>query len=169
MGFQLQVINSCTIVSASGTSYGSSTGIITFTDLDSGTTYTQGITWSGAGGSGQTNVLVSNLPASNGVYEVSLSEGGVEVARRALLLSCDIDCCLTKLTNELIDCACDCARCSVALLKAQKIFLLLKSAKSTVELTYTVAGSTNNGYYQDIVDKYKKARELCDNSCGCDC
>ena len=70
------------------------------------------------------------------------------------------------MTNELIDCSCDCARCSKTLAKAQKIYLLLESAASAVEIA---ADTQSDAYYQDILSKYKKAREICDNNCGCDC
>tara|TARA_R110000787_G_scaffold1568_2_gene6786 strand:+ start:1528 stop:2022 length:495 start_codon:yes stop_codon:yes gene_type:complete len=164
MGFRLKVVNSCTIVTAQGSSYtGAVNANMVFKNLDTGATYSQTITWP------QANISAANLPSPYGVYEVTVYEFGVEVVRRPLLLSCDIDCCLTKLTNELLDCECDCARCSVALAKAQKVFLLLKSAMSTLELAQTPTGSVNSGFYQDILEKYKKAREICDNSCGCNC
>ena len=51
--------------------------------------------------------------------------------------------------------------------KAQKIFLLLQSAQSAVEIAGTDVNNT--GYHRDILDKYNKAKEICDNSCGCDC
>jgi len=69
----------------------------------------------------------------------------------------------------LLACACDCPRCASTLAKAQKIFLLLRSAQSAVELAQTVEGSVNMGYYIDILNKYKKAVELCGSLCGCDC
>ena len=51
--------------------------------------------------------------------------------------------------------------------KAQKVFLLLQSAQSAVEIASTDVNNT--GYYKDILAKYNKAKEICDNSCGCDC
>ena len=65
--------------------------------------------------------------------------------------------------------ACDCPKCATTLAKAQKIFLLLQSAQSAVDLANTTEGSVNMGYYKDILKKYEKAVELCDSSCGCDC
>ena len=168
MGFIVQSLNACTVISVNADSYsGNSTANIEFTNLETNDYYDQVLNYSG--GSGQTNVLVSSLPAANGAYQVSLTEGGVEVARRPLLLHCDIDCCLSKLTNELIDCACDCPKCSSALAKAQKVFLLLQSALSSAELASTQIGSMNSGYYKDILNKYLKAKSICDNSCGCNC
>jgi hypothetical protein len=170
MGFIVQSLNACTVISVTADSYtGNTTATISFTDLDTGNTYDQTLNYSGVPLTGQTNVLVSNLPATNGAYEVSLYESGAEVARRPLLLHCDIDCCLSKLTNELIDCACDCPKCSSALAKAQKVFLLLQSALSSAELASTQLGAMNTGYYSDILKKYLKAKSICDNSCGCNC
>jgi hypothetical protein len=170
MGFQVKSVNACTIISMNARSFtGANSANVIFKNLDTGSIYTQVLNYSGANLAGQANVLVSNLPTSNGVYEVSLQEGGVEVAKRPLILHCDIDCCLSKLTNELIDCACDCPKCSSALAKAQKIFLLLQSALSSRDLATTPIGSMNSGYYQDILQKYLKAKSICDNSCGCNC
>ena len=168
MGLQVQSLNACTLISISANSYtGALFADVIFKDLSTGSVFTTVMNYSG--GVGQINILVSSLPSPNGVYEVTLLEGGLEVARQPLLISCDIDCCLANLTNELIDCACDCPKCSSALAKAQKVFLLLQSAKSTIELASTDAGSTNSGYYYDILQKYLKAKQICDNSCGCNC
>tara|TARA_R110002012_G_scaffold11848_3_gene52947 strand:- start:2142 stop:2648 length:507 start_codon:yes stop_codon:yes gene_type:complete len=168
MGFIVQSANSCEIVSVSANSYtGALTADLVFKNLNTNTSTTHTLTYSS--GVGQLNILTSSLGSDTGVFEVTLLEGGVEVARRPLLLHCDIDCCLAKLTNEIIDCACDCPKCSSALAKAQKVFLLLQSALSTVELASTSAGSVNSGYYRDILEKYNKARSICDNSCGCNC
>ena len=170
MGFIVQSLNACTVISITANSYtGNTTANIEFTELNTGSVYSQILNYSGVPLSGQTNVLVSDLPVANGAYQVSLYESGAEVARRPLLLHCDIDCCLSKLTNELIDCACDCPKCSSALAKAQKVFLLLQSALSSAELASTQLGSRNTGYYTDILEKYLKAKSICDNSCGCNC
>ena len=73
-------------------------------------------------------IPLSDLSISNGVVDVVISLQGSVYEKQAVLIHCDIDCCLSKLTNELIDCACDCAKCSSSLAKAQKVFLLLQSA-----------------------------------------
>jgi hypothetical protein len=168
MGFRVKSVNACKIVGVNAKSYtGALTANIVFKNLNTGTSTTHTLTYNA--GVGQVNILTSNLGADSGVFEVALLEGGIEVARRPLLLHCDIDCCLAKLTNEIIDCACDCPKCSSALAKAQKVFLLLQSAKSTVDIASTASGSVNSGYYKDILEKYNKARSICDNSCGCNC
>ena len=168
MGFRVKSVNSCKIVGVNAKTFtGVTTADLEFKHLNSGNTTTHALTYSA--GVGQLNILVDDLASDSGVFEVVLREGGVEVARRPLILHCDIDCCLAKLTNEIIDCACDCPKCSSALAKAQKVFLLLQSALSTVELASTAQGSGNSGYYRDILEKYNKAKSICDNSCGCNC
>ena len=116
-------------------------------------------------------IPVSNLDITNGIVTVILKTqaGGNEISKRSVLLHCDIDCCLTKLTNELIDCACDCAKCASSLAKAQKVFLLLKSSDYAIVQANDSAESKRPGFMEDAQNKYIKAKEICDNSCGCDC
>ena len=116
-------------------------------------------------------IPVVNLSVNYGVVIVTAvtSTGVVLGEPQAVLLHCDIDCCLTKLTNELIDCACDCARCSTSLAKAQKIFLLLQSANYALIQANDSEASARPGFIQDANSKYLKAKEICDESCGCDC
>jgi hypothetical protein len=115
-------------------------------------------------------MYTSSLTQTAGVVTVISYINGAEKDRQTVVLNCDIDCCLTKLTNELIDCSCDCARCSKTLAKAQKIMLLLKSAQYAVNQANNISNQTlTTGYITDAHNKYTKAREVCDNSCGCDC
>lgn len=115
-------------------------------------------------------IPVTNLTIENGIVTIILKvQNGGEVDRKSVLLHCDIDCCLTKLTNELIDCHCDCARCSDALAKAQKVFLLLDSANYAIVQANEVTMSAKPGYIKDANSKYLKAKEICDESCGCNC
>jgi hypothetical protein len=168
MAFNVNVTNSCKIITISGGRYvpSSTTADIILHHMESGVSTTVVMNYDAGTGRGRINIPTSTLTSALGVYKVCLEEGGVEYSCKPILLHCDIDCCLTKLTNELLDCSCDCPRCSVALAKAQKIFLLLQSAMSSVEIA---GANQSNSYYQDIQKKYKKAREICDNSCGCDC
>jgi len=168
MAFNVNVTNSCKILAVMGSRYdsASTTADVVVTDVaPGGGSYTAVMNYDAAG-RGRINIPIDNLSSPYGVFKVCIVEGGIEYACKPILIHCDIDCCLVKLTNELLDCACDCPRCSTALAKAQKIFLLLKSAESAVE----IAGvSQASGYYKDIYEKYSKAKEICDNSCGCDC
>lgn len=68
-------------------------------------------------------IPVSELSVSSGIITIIVTTvAGTEVDRKTVLLHCDIDCCLTKLTNELIECSCDCAKCASSLAKAQKYY-----------------------------------------------
>ena len=169
----ITVISSCKYLFITSSAYtpGALGAEVYIRNLETGTTsstspYT--ITYNGANNTGQVMVNIEDLPGAGGVFEITIVEDGATVAKKLVLIHCDIDCCLVKLTNELIDCACDCARCSTALAKAQKIFLLLNSAKTAVE-NYNEITITNSGYAVDAMNKYKKAKEICDATCGCDC
>jgi len=167
MAFNINVANSCKLLALRGQRYDSTAteATIVFTELETLGTYTAVMAYDNAG-KGNLNIPATNLPSANGVYRACLSENGIEYSCKPVLIKCNIDCCLTKLTNEIIDCSCDCPRCASALAKAQKVFLLLESAASAVE----IAGVTqSDAYFTDILEKYLKAKEICDNSCGCDC
>ena len=169
MAFNITAFNSCKFLSVRVNAYDpavtSADLVITNLDPNISGSYTAAVAY--ADGKGSINIPVSNLSAANGVFTVCVVESGVTKACKPVLLKCDIDCCLVKLTDELIDCSCDCPRCASTMAKAQKIFLLLASAQSAVEIAGTDV--TNTGYNKDILAKYKKAKEICDNSCGCDC
>lgn len=166
MAFNVNVTNSCKILALWSKQYDvtSTQADIVFQNIETGAQHS--VVMNYTAGKGRINVPVDTLPTSNGVYSVCLSENSVQYICKPVLIKCDIDCCLTKLTNELIDCACDCPRCASSLAKAQKIYLLLQSAEAAVEIA---SNNPSTGYFQDILHKYKKAREICDNSCGCDC
>jgi len=114
-------------------------------------------------------LLVSDLSLTNGVVTIVSYINGAEKDRKSVLLGCNIDCCLAKLTNELIDCACDCPKCASSLAKAQKVMLLLKSAEYSLSQSNLKPNTLQTGYITDAHNKYTKAKEVCDNSCGCDC
>lgn len=74
--------------------------------------------------------------------------------------ACEIYCCIAALVQSAIDCHCHCDRCEEDLRKAEKIDLLVKSAKHT---TYSDSNIT------DAINKYKKAKEFCIETCACGC
>lgn len=137
-------------------------GALTLTNYETGIVISHPLTFAVAGEKLSSDITLT----TNGVFEVAYAQGGSIVAEVAFIASCDIDCCLTKLTEELINCGCECPRCSKALAKAQKIFLLISTANASAEQVYVLG---NTGYVQNAYDKYKKAKELCDLSCGCNC
>ena len=119
---------------------------------------------------------IANLSTTNGIIVVKFNINSTVISTGYVLVHCDIDCCLTKLTNELIDCACDCPRCATALVKAQKIFLLVKSADFALHQAAVAQSSSASkttgleaGYLLDASNKYTKALEICEETCGCDC
>ena len=146
----------------------STTAVVDITNLHSGAPDTYNISLT----SGAVTKLRVSTNSNKGVFMVTVTEANAPTrpTSKAVLVHCDLDCCLTKLTNELLACECDCPKCSSALAKAQKIYLLLQSAIAKVEeINSDPYGSTVMGHYEDILKKYTKARELCDGSCGCEC
>ena len=125
----VQAVSSCNYIAISAKSYvGGFSGTIEVLDYPSQSVlYTATISFTANNGMGRINLdAMANLGYKNGLFVIRLIEEGVEQVRKPLLNHCDIDCCLAKLTNELLDCACDCAKCASSLAKAQKIFLLLR-------------------------------------------
>ena len=173
MALNIKVLNSCKFLAVTANRYDTAVNQadiqVTNIDPNVGGTYTANMAYDATTGKGRINIPITNLTTSNGVFEVCQVEGGIKKACKPVVIHCDIDCCLTKLTNEIVDCSCDCPRCASALAKAQKVFLLLQSALSSAELATTQLGSRNSGYYTDILEKYLKAKSICDNSCGCNC
>lgn len=74
--------------------------------------------------------------------------------------SCEIYCCIAALVQSAIDCHCNCDKCDEDLKKAEKIDLLVKSAK------HSVYSDTN---ITDAVNKYNKAKDFCAETCACGC
>ena len=171
MSLTIKAKNNCKTVTVITKPYSAATsGTLTIKSITyGGSPLTTPVTFSG----GSVTKIILNtedLPAATGAFMFELEENGIIVSSKALLIHCDIDCCIVKLTNELLACECDCPKCSSALAKAQKVFLLLQSANAKVdEVNSEPRGSTVTGHYEDISDKYKKAREICDGSCGCEC
>ena len=121
-----------------------------------------------SGGTGSMVVPTSNFTTSNGVYQLKLQDSAGDVAYAAALGHCDLDCCLAKKTNELLECSCSCDKCSTILAQAHRIFLLIKAAETAVAQVGSDV-TKNQGLIIDAESKYSKALELCGSSCGCNC
>ncbi len=125
---------------------------------------------------GNTNTRVVNLATQlansatgyGGVMTVVHLEAGTVVSTSAVLVSCDILCCLAKKMEDLLDCNCECMKCSDDLVSAQKIFLLLKTAEAELA---TASGTLleRNAIIANAEKKYNKAAEMCSGHCGCNC
>jgi hypothetical protein len=115
-------------------------------------------------------VTAAEIGGGNGIYVVNHVVDGSIFARAAVLLSCDILCCLASKMNELLKCDCDCTKCADQLAEAQKIFLLLKTAESELALA-DEAGTIQQ--IQAVIDsaqeKYLTAQDMCAGHCGCNC
>lgn len=125
MGLNVGISHDCTLVTVSSKSYiNGSSGEIQVTNYDSGGVMSPNkiINFTGTNGVGRINIPISDMPGSNGLFKICLIENGTEQACKPLLVHCDVDCCITKLTNQLLDCACDCPKCATVLAKAQKYF-----------------------------------------------
>ena len=147
------------VTSASGT-----TGEIRVVDyLGVITTTVTSVAFSGAGATTTGTIVLT----TNGVYTLQWVVSSVIIDQMAIVSTCDIDCCLVKLVNELVSCDCNCAKCSKALAKAQKIYLLVKGSEVAAD-KYDIINN-NTGYLLDAYNKYKKAKDICDLTCGCDC
>jgi|TARA_R100000734_G_C3317706_1_gene111095 hypothetical protein len=109
----------------------------------------------------------------HGVFIVEVKRDGVTVAKNAVLLGCDILCCLASKMEELLDCDCDCNKCSHHFVEAQKIFLLLKTAESQLSTIYEEVQTLSLAQIHAIIDsaeeKYKSAQDMCAGHCGCNC
>jgi hypothetical protein len=161
------ITTSCDIITVAATdqtSGASMTGDIIISDsFGSGTTIQKPIVFTAAGVYASVSF---NVPTTmKGVITIELIQSGVVQQTSAVVKHCDLDCCLAKLVDELLSCSCECDKCNALLLKAQKIFLLLQSAKDSAKNVNGVSG----GYLQDANAKYTKAIELCDMGCECGC
>ena len=112
--------------------------------------------------------LVGSATGYGGVMTISHLESGAVVSSTAVLVSCDILCCLAKKMEDLLDCNCECMKCSDDLVSAQKIFLLLKTAEAELA---TASGTLleRNAIIANAEKKYNKAAEMCSGHCGCNC
>jgi hypothetical protein len=121
---------------------------------------------------GSTNTRIVNIHTQlgtlGGVLVVTHIQDGEVISTAAVISGCDILCCLAKKMEDLLDCNCECMKCSDDLVSAQKIFLLLKTAEA--ELATAVGRRTDiNAVIANAEKKYNKAAEMCSGHCGCNC
>lgn len=126
-----------------------------------------------SGGSSNTRVVTPsqlNIPGGegNGVFTVAHIANGDIVQIGAVLLACNVLCCLAAKMEGLIGCECEDSKCSEALNRAMKIFLLYKTASAELA-TSGGAGSIQsvNAIISNAEKKYNKAVEMCGGHCGC--
>ena len=93
----------------------------------------------------------------NGVIEINVAANNLY---SYTVSSCEINCCISALVQQAIDCHCECDRCDEDLRTAEKVHLLIESAQ---HVTYSESNIA------DAVAKYRKAKEFCTASCACGC
>lgn len=103
--------------------------------------------------------LESGSSAINGVIAITIKDSTAAVVSGAAVSSCELYCCIAKLVESGISCTCNCSKCDDDIRTAEKIHLLVKSAES----------AATQGTVTDAIDKYTKAKSLCDTTCGCGC
>jgi hypothetical protein len=97
---------------------------------------------------------------SKGVVTYQIVKTDTVVKTGYVIASCEIDCCIAKLTEEAIMCYCKCDSCNEQLKRAYKVSLLLQAAKFAAE---------TESNFDDAISKYNKAKELCTEVCACGC
>tara|TARA_R110000796_G_scaffold184550_2_gene301135 strand:- start:253 stop:759 length:507 start_codon:yes stop_codon:yes gene_type:complete len=131
------------------------------------TTYTDSISVTGGSGTG---TFTTGLAGSqHGTYQFDITDANGEIGKGAVLSACDLDCCITKKTNELLDCDCDCEKCSSLLAQTQKIFIMKQAADYNLEKFNAKTGGYNVAYVSAAQAMYNKILAICNDTCGCDC
>jgi|TARA_R110002020_G_scaffold137687_1_gene307074 hypothetical protein len=103
-----------------------------------------------------------------GIITIVLQDSMGNRASAAILSSCELDCCLAEKVLDLTKCT-DCnSKCSDKLAMSQKIFLYLTSIKTMLSQLGTDVG-INEGIISQALDTYNAAKDLCSDSCGCNC
>lgn len=92
----------------------------------------------------------------NGVITLSEVDGVADY----IVATCEIDCCIAGLVERAINCTCECDKCDDDLRIAEKVQLLIVSAKHS---TYSESNVT------DAAAKYNKAKDFCTATCACGC
>mgnify|MGYP003627787983 FL=1 len=121
-------------------------------------------------GSGTGTFLTVLADSQHGVYSIQATDSDTEhVCKGAVLSACNLDCCIVKKTNELLDCACDCEKCSALLAQTQKIFLMKQAAEYNLERYNAKTGGYNVAYLSTAQAMYNKIFTICNDTCGCNC
>ena len=103
-----------------------------------------------------------------GIITLLMQDSAGNTSSAAILSSCELDCCLAQKVLDLTECT-DCnPKCSDKLAKAQKIFLYIEAIRTMLaQLGDDI--TQNEGVISQAIDTYNAAKELCSDSCGCNC
>ena len=103
-----------------------------------------------------------------GIITLLMQDSAGNTSSSAILSSCELDCCLAQKVLDLTHCT-DCnPKCSDKLAKAQKLFLYIEAIRTMLsQLGDDI--TQNEGVISQTIDTYNAAKELCSDSCGCNC
>ena len=115
-----------------------------------------------------TTLSLAALGASEGIFEITVTDiDGVKQYTGALG-KCSLDCCIAKKMDAILSCDCACKKCNHELIQAERIHLLISGTEA--DLAQIGADTEKNAsFYITAKRKYKKALELCSDDCGCSC
>lgn len=123
---------------------------------------------SGSAAFNQLIYLSSTVGTQDGVFEVEGTDSAGDKAYAGALGKCALDCCIAKKVDKLLGCDCDCTKCNNTLIQAERVHLLTLGIET--ELRFIGGNNTLNvAVFTRAKMKYKKALELCSDSCGCNC
>ena len=163
----ISITNDCKYLNIIASTYTGGAGAADISITNGSYSYTTFLNLSAQGTVSKT-ILTSDIGTDSGVFYATLTQNGTSYGYRAVLGTCDVDCCLAKRMKDLLDCSCDCSKCATQLAQSQKIFLLIYAAKVSLNQLGENA-SNNEAYILDAENKHLKAVEICGGECGCDC
>ena len=115
-----------------------------------------------------TVLSLSSIGATDGVFEVMVTDSAGAVQYAGVLGKCALNCCIAKKMDAILGCDCSCTKCNHDLIQAERVHLLI----SGIEADLSQIGSDtekNAAFYVTAKRKYAKASELCADDCGCSC
>ena len=113
--------------------------------------------------------LQTVLSTQAGIFEITVTDNtSGDIAYSAEFGKCELDCCIAKKVDSLLGCDCECTKCSDTLIVAERVHLLITAIETNLA---QIGGDSaaNAAIYTNANAKYKKALELCSDSCGCNC
>lgn len=122
-------------------------------------------------GNASTNQVIylpDTVGTGDGIFILDGTDSGGTAGQEAAFGSCALDCCIAKKVAELLECDCGCTKCDSTLKKAERVHLLMLGIRADkARMSGDIANNT--ALIAQMRAKYKKATELCSDSCGCDC
>ena len=113
--------------------------------------------------------LTSTVGVQYGIFNTQATDvSTAATAYSGSLSKCELDCCIAKKVDSLLGCDCECTKCSDTLITADRVHLLIVAIETDLA---QIGGdeAANTAIFTNSIEKYKKALELCSDSCGCNC